>query len=212
MMGIWLTVKHLRPQNGEVLWSWRQIHNEELYDVYSSPNVIRTVELRRMRWEWHVARMGERKNAYGKWWERQKERDVGGRIIFKRILQNLNGMVWNGFIWLRIGTSRGSYEHGNEHTGSIKCLGIAWVIERLAFPQEVSGCMGLLMYLRGLVFLERSNRLSRENPTLKCYQLLTDKVPKADRSFPNVPASDVGCQYCAPPLFPVISLQDSFRQ
>jgi hypothetical protein len=40
------------------------VHNEELHDLYSSPSIIRIVKARRMRWAGHVARMGEKRNAY----------------------------------------------------------------------------------------------------------------------------------------------------
>jgi hypothetical protein len=40
------------------------LHNEELYDLYSSPSIIRIIKSRRMRWAGHVARMGEKGNAY----------------------------------------------------------------------------------------------------------------------------------------------------
>jgi hypothetical protein len=40
-----------------------KLHNEELHNLYSSPNIIRMIKLRRMRWAWHVARMGEKRNA-----------------------------------------------------------------------------------------------------------------------------------------------------
>jgi hypothetical protein len=43
---------------------WRQLHNEELHNLYSSPNIIRIIKSRRMRWAGHVARMGEKRNAY----------------------------------------------------------------------------------------------------------------------------------------------------
>jgi hypothetical protein len=39
-------------------------YNEELRDLYSSPSIIRIIKSRRMRWEGHVAQMGEKRNAY----------------------------------------------------------------------------------------------------------------------------------------------------
>jgi hypothetical protein len=52
------------PKKDEVIGGWRKLHNEELYDLYSSPNIIRRIKSRRMRWVGHVARMGEKINAY----------------------------------------------------------------------------------------------------------------------------------------------------
>jgi hypothetical protein len=43
---------------------WRKLHNEDLHDLYSSPNIIRIIKSRRMRWAGHVARMGEKRNEY----------------------------------------------------------------------------------------------------------------------------------------------------
>jgi hypothetical protein len=43
----------------EVTGEWRKLHNEELNDLYSLPNIVRVVISRRMRWAGHVARMGE---------------------------------------------------------------------------------------------------------------------------------------------------------
>jgi hypothetical protein len=42
----------------------RRQHNEELNDLYSSPNIVRVIKSRRMRWAGHVARMGEGRGAY----------------------------------------------------------------------------------------------------------------------------------------------------
>jgi hypothetical protein len=48
----------------EVTGGWRKLHNEELHNLYSSSNIIIMIKPRRMTWGWHVARMGEKKNAY----------------------------------------------------------------------------------------------------------------------------------------------------
>jgi len=43
---------------------WRRLHNEELNDFYSSPNILRVIKSRKMRWDGHVARMGEERGVY----------------------------------------------------------------------------------------------------------------------------------------------------
>jgi hypothetical protein len=52
------------PNWDEVTGGWRKLHNEELYNLYSSRSIIRIIKSRRMRWAGHVARMGEKRNAY----------------------------------------------------------------------------------------------------------------------------------------------------
>jgi hypothetical protein len=52
------------PQRDEVTEEWRGLHNKELYALYSSPNIIRVIKSRRLRWAGHVARMQERRDAY----------------------------------------------------------------------------------------------------------------------------------------------------
>jgi hypothetical protein len=52
------------PKRDEVTGEWRKLHNEQLCDLYSSPSIIRLINSRRMRWAGHVARMGEKRNAY----------------------------------------------------------------------------------------------------------------------------------------------------
>jgi hypothetical protein len=53
-----------RPKRDEATGEWRRLHNEELNDLYSSPNIIRVIKSRRMRWVGHVAHMGEKRGAY----------------------------------------------------------------------------------------------------------------------------------------------------
>jgi hypothetical protein len=53
------------PKRDEVTGGWRKLHNEELHSLYSSPSIIGMIKSRKMRWAGHVARMGEKRNAYG---------------------------------------------------------------------------------------------------------------------------------------------------
>jgi len=52
------------PRRDEVTGEWRSLHNEELNDLYSSPNIVWVMKSRRMRWDGHVARMGEERGVY----------------------------------------------------------------------------------------------------------------------------------------------------
>jgi len=52
------------PRRDEVTEEWRRLHNEELNDLYSSPNIVRVIKSRRMRWAGHVARMGGEREVY----------------------------------------------------------------------------------------------------------------------------------------------------
>jgi hypothetical protein len=91
----------------------RELYKGELRNFYSSPSIIRMIESRRMRWAWHVARIGVKRNAHrrlvgkpgGK--NHSEDRDVGEWIILKWILLRYAGVVWNGFIWLKRGISGG---------------------------------------------------------------------------------------------------------
>jgi len=52
------------PRRDEVMGEWRRLHNE-LNDLHSSPNIVRVIKSRRMRWAGHVARMSEERGVYG---------------------------------------------------------------------------------------------------------------------------------------------------
>jgi hypothetical protein len=49
-----------RPKRDKIIGDWRKLHNEELHNLYSMPNIIRLIKLRRMRWAGHIAWMEEK--------------------------------------------------------------------------------------------------------------------------------------------------------
>ena len=68
------------PRRDEVTEEWRRLHNEELNGLYSSPNIVRVIKSRRMRWAGHVARMGEERGRIGSWWGKWRGRDRWGDL------------------------------------------------------------------------------------------------------------------------------------
>jgi hypothetical protein len=60
-----------------VAGSWRKLHNEELHNLYFSTSIIRMVKSRRMRWVWHVARMGKGEIHIGYWWKARRKEATG---------------------------------------------------------------------------------------------------------------------------------------
>ena len=67
------------PRSDEVTGEWRRLHNEELNDLYSSPNIVRVIKSRRMKWAGHVARMGEEMGVYRVLLEKPEGRRPLGR-------------------------------------------------------------------------------------------------------------------------------------
>ena len=85
------------PKRVEVKREWIKLHNEELNDLFSSPNIGRVIKSRRMRRAWHVARMGDRIGVYrvlvGKPEERDHLEDPG---LYGRIILSWTSRKWDG--------------------------------------------------------------------------------------------------------------------
>ena len=79
------------PKRDEVTGEWRRLHNEEIYALYSSPNITRVIKFRKLRWRGHVARMGKVEVHTRLWWRNLREGDhledsgVYGKIILKTV-------------------------------------------------------------------------------------------------------------------------------
>ena len=101
------------PKRDEVTGEWRKLHNEELSDLYSLPNIVRVVKSRIMRWAGHVARMVEGSGVYRVLVGRPEGKRPLGRprrrwgIILRWIFRKWEGVVGTGRSWLRIGTGGG---------------------------------------------------------------------------------------------------------
>jgi hypothetical protein len=96
------------PKRDEVTGEWRQLHNEELHDLYSSPSIIRIIKTRRMRWACHVARMGKR-NTYRLLVKKPEGKRPLGRLR-RRWVDNIrmdHGEVgWGDVDWIGLAQDR----------------------------------------------------------------------------------------------------------
>jgi hypothetical protein len=100
------------PKRDDVMGEWRKLHNEEYHNLYLSPDIIRQVKSRRMRWAGHVACMGEERKVY---------KDLVGNPKGKRplgrprrrwedgIRMDLKEIVWGGVNWIRLAQGRGQW-------------------------------------------------------------------------------------------------------
>jgi hypothetical protein len=82
----------------EVTGEWRKLHNEELHDLYSSPSIIRIIKARR-KWAGHIARMGEKRNAYRLLVGKPEGRRPLGRWL-DNIRMNLVEVRWGDVDWI----------------------------------------------------------------------------------------------------------------
>jgi hypothetical protein len=99
------------PKRNEVTGEWRKLHNEELNDIYTLPNIVRVIKSRRMRWAGHVARMGERRGVYRILARKPEVKGPLGRsrrkTILRWIFRKWDVRVRSGLSWFKIGTCGG---------------------------------------------------------------------------------------------------------
>jgi hypothetical protein len=101
------------PKREEIVGGWKMKHVEEFHNLYASPNIIRVIRSRTMRWTVHVARLEVMRNAYSILVGKPEGKRPLGRPRHRwedKIRMELGkkcGRLWTGFITLTIGTSGG---------------------------------------------------------------------------------------------------------
>jgi hypothetical protein len=96
-------------KRNEVTGEWRKLHNKELRDLYSSASIIRIIKSRRMRWTGHVARMGEKRNAYRLLVVKREGTRPLGRPRHRwvdNIRMDLGEVRWGGVDWIGLAQDR----------------------------------------------------------------------------------------------------------
>jgi hypothetical protein len=96
---VWRRIRGLKRD--EVTGEWRKLHNEELNELYSSPNIFQVIKSKKMRWAGHVACMGRGEMYTGFWWANLRKRDhlkdpgIDGNKL-KWIFRKLDVETWIG--------------------------------------------------------------------------------------------------------------------
>jgi hypothetical protein len=88
---------------------WRKLHNDELHDLYSSPNIVRVIKSRRMMWVGHVAGTGEGRGVYGVLVGRTEGKRPLGRPRHRwedKIKMDLRETVADGAKWIQLAQDR----------------------------------------------------------------------------------------------------------
>ena len=112
------------PKRDEVTGEWRRLHNEGLYALYSSPNIIQVIKSGRMRWVRHVARMGDSRGAYRILVGKPEGRRPLGRHRLRwedNIKVDIRNVCWGGMDWIDLAQDR---ERWRDVVNAVTNLGV----------------------------------------------------------------------------------------
>jgi hypothetical protein len=100
-------------RGNEITGKWRKLYNEELNDLYGSPNIFWVIKSRRMRWARHVARMGERRGVYRVLVGKPAGKKPLGRPMCRwedNIKINVNKVGWGGMDWIELAQDKDNWQ------------------------------------------------------------------------------------------------------
>jgi hypothetical protein len=136
------------PKRDEVTGEWRKLHSGELHNLYSSPDIIRQVKLRRMRWAGHVAPMGEGRNVYrvlmgtreGKRpLERPRSRWEDG------LKMDLGEIDWGGEEWIHLAQDRDRWRAVVNAVMNVRVLAPrSYLVKIFGLDEYSNACITLL--------------------------------------------------------------------
>ena len=128
------------PKRNKVTGEWRRLHNEELYALYSTPNITRMIKSRKMRWAGHVVCMRARSS-----YRVLVEKPEGRRPLWRRrrrwednIKMDLREVEWRDMGWIGLAQNRDGWASVNAVVDvRFPCnAGICWLAENLTASQE----------------------------------------------------------------------------
>ena len=130
------------PTRDELTREWWKLHTEELNDLYCSPNIVRVIKSRRMRWAGHVARLGERRGVYRVLVRKPEgKRQLGRpRLIWEdNIKMGLQEVGCGGMDWIEVAQVRDGWlalVNALINFGFRRIRGISWLVENLLASRE----------------------------------------------------------------------------
>jgi hypothetical protein len=103
-----ILLSSLSLKRDEVMGEWRELHNEELRSLYSSPSIIRIIKSRKMRWTENVVQMGKKRNAYRLMVGKPEGKRLLGRprCRWVDIRMNLAEIGWGDVDWIGLAQDR----------------------------------------------------------------------------------------------------------